>query len=459
MDETVSGAAEPVQGASAFDSYYFANCCGRPYRRDAHWLGVFGAIADRIAADIQPRRVLDAGCALGILVETLRARSIDAVGVDISEYAIEHVFSSMRPYCRLGSITDEFEGRYDLIVSIEVLEHLPAVDGERAIANICRHTDDVLFSSSPSDHREPSHVNVQPVDYWAEQFARHGFHRDVDFDASFLTPWAVRFRRRADPVPRLVRDYERRYVTLADASLGARAFAVEVQRDLALAQQRIAALEKERDTLRQTIEFEHAASAAQALQMEQTLRHLSDLAVALDNQRKALLDSRLAMDIERNAATAARQSLEREQVTVAREREGLALERAAVAAEQAAFAAERETIDRERLALDVERDALDRQGAALARAIGHDREVFEVDEGRAFVALRSSIEETHAHLTRKVLALDAAEQEMGELRGRVVQLDHDLRHSRETVAHMERSIFWRMRRYWAAASRAIGRPT
>jgi len=26
---------------------------------------------------------------------------------------------------------------------------------------------------------------------------RHGFCRDVDFDASFITPWAVRFRKRA----------------------------------------------------------------------------------------------------------------------------------------------------------------------------------------------------------------------------------------------------------------------
>jgi hypothetical protein len=44
----------------SYDEYYFANCCGLPYRRDAHWLGFFGRIADRIAGDIRPATVLDA---------------------------------------------------------------------------------------------------------------------------------------------------------------------------------------------------------------------------------------------------------------------------------------------------------------------------------------------------------------------------------------------------------------
>src|SRR6187399_3225277 len=156
MDESISRATgAPAVGDDAFDAYYFANCCGLPYRRDDHWLEFFGRIAERIAAVIRPRRVLDAGCALGILVETLRAQGIDAHGIDISSYAIANVHEPVRPFCRQGSIASEFTGHYDLIVSIEVLEHMAPRDGEEAIANFCRHTDDVLFSSTPSDHREP----------------------------------------------------------------------------------------------------------------------------------------------------------------------------------------------------------------------------------------------------------------------------------------------------------------
>jgi len=195
---------------SRFDATYFATGCGLPYERNAHWLGFFGGIADRIVREINPRTALDAGCAMGFLVEALRERGVEAYGVDISEYAISQVHPSVKPYCRLGSITEPFERRYDLIVCIEVLEHMPAAEGEQAIANFAAHTDDVLFSSTPHDFTEATHDNVQPVEHWAERFALYGLFHDLDFDASFITPWAMRFRRDGSLQPhRLVRAYER----------------------------------------------------------------------------------------------------------------------------------------------------------------------------------------------------------------------------------------------------------
>lgn len=197
--------------STTFGAEYYATSCGKPYCRNEEWLAFFGGIADRIVAEINPRRVLDAGCALGLLVETLRARNVEAFGVDISSYAVANAAAGTRPYLREGSVADELSEHYDLIVSIEVLEHVPAAAADAAIANFCRHTGDVLFSSSPLDFSEATHVNVRPPEYWAEQFARHGFVRDVDFDASFITPWAVRFRRTSDPLHRIVADYERRH--------------------------------------------------------------------------------------------------------------------------------------------------------------------------------------------------------------------------------------------------------
>ena len=200
----------PRVGARAFDARYFRCCCGEPYERNENWLALFARIAGRIVSDIGPTRVLDAGCAMGFLVETLRDRGVDAYGIDVSPYAIAHVHDPIRPYCRCGSITEELDEQFDLIVSIEVLEHMPADEAQAAIENLCRHTKDILFSSSPQGYKEATHVNVHQPDYWAEQFGRHGFFRDVDFDGSFITPWTIRFRRRTDPVHRVVRDYERR---------------------------------------------------------------------------------------------------------------------------------------------------------------------------------------------------------------------------------------------------------
>ena len=132
-----------------FDAFYYAMGCGSSYDRRGHWLGFFQGMADQIIADLHPKNVLDAGCAKGFLVEGLRNRGVEAWGIDISEYAIQEVFDPIKPYCKVGSITDPFPQKYDLIVTIEVVEHMAAEMGKKAIANMCAHTDRVLFHRPP----------------------------------------------------------------------------------------------------------------------------------------------------------------------------------------------------------------------------------------------------------------------------------------------------------------------
>ncbi len=78
---------------------------------------------------------------------------------------------------------------------IEVLEHMSPADAQVAIDNIAAVTDRLLFSSSPGDHDEPTHVNTRPTAQWAAWFAERGFFRRTDVDLSFLSPWAVLFER------------------------------------------------------------------------------------------------------------------------------------------------------------------------------------------------------------------------------------------------------------------------
>lgn len=226
----------PSSDAQQYDEYYYAHCCGMPYERTPQWLNFFGGIAEQIMRQIAPRTVLDVGCAMGFLVEGLRARNIQAFGVDVSEYAIHHVHNSVAEFCTLGSATEPFARTYDLIVCIEVLEHLAPRDAERAVENLCRHSDDILFSSTPSDFREPSHINVQPPAYWVELFARQGFYHDLDFDASFITAWAMRFRRRSEPTARLVREYADKLWQTRQENHELRALTIEMRDQLASAE-------------------------------------------------------------------------------------------------------------------------------------------------------------------------------------------------------------------------------
>lgn len=219
--------------ASKYDAYYYAHCCGTPYVRGGAIWDFFSNIADKIVAEIDPRTVLDAGCAKGFLVELLRERGVEAWGFDISEHAISEVAPEVKPYCWVSSVTEPLSRDYDLIVCQEILEHIPSEQANQAIANLCEHTSNILFSSSPLDFTEPTHINVHPVDFWVEHFTRHGFFRDPDFDASFISPWAMRLRKTKEPLPHVIGAYERRLWQLLQEAQALRETGLHQQGQLA----------------------------------------------------------------------------------------------------------------------------------------------------------------------------------------------------------------------------------
>ena len=229
-------AATPDSGrASApvtYGQHYYEHDCGTPYERNDHWTDFFGGIADRIVKDLKPRSVLDAGCAMGLLVEQLFRRGVDAWGVDISKYAITQVHESVADRCRVASLVEPLDRRYDLVVCIEVVEHMWADDARTAIANLCAASDRVLFSSSPSDYAEPTHLNVQPPEYWSAEFAEHGFFRNLDHDASYIAPWSVLYERQSAEPRDLVRNYDRSYWRLSNEVAQLRTSLVQLHEQL-----------------------------------------------------------------------------------------------------------------------------------------------------------------------------------------------------------------------------------
>ena len=235
--------------ASFYDAYYYSHSCGSPWKTgssagdEGSWQTFFTEIAEHILQTMHPTTVLDAGCGLGLLVHLLRQRGVAAYGIDISEYALQNAYPEALPHCRLGSLANAgtfdppFPQRYDLIVCIEVLEHLPPHEAASAVANLCQRTDDILFSSSPFDYREITHLNVQPPEYWASLFAGQGFFRDADFDASFISHWAVRFRRSEEPIEQVVRQYERKFFPLWKENIDLRLQGLDLQKKLAYSEQ------------------------------------------------------------------------------------------------------------------------------------------------------------------------------------------------------------------------------
>jgi len=229
----------PVQAPSGvedqidYGGFYYRHGCGVSYERNEHWLGFFDRIADSVVREFHPSSVLDAGCAMGFLVEALRKRGVEAFGTDVSEHAISQVHESVREFCAVGSLTEPLERRYDLIACIEVLEHIPAGEADAAIANLCAGTDRLLLSTTPEDYGEATHLNVQPPEFWSAALAREGFFRDLDHDLSYLTPWAAVYSRRSEPLPETVRRYDRSWWRLRQEASAVRGSLLKAQARLA----------------------------------------------------------------------------------------------------------------------------------------------------------------------------------------------------------------------------------
>lgn len=179
--------------------YYALRLSSIPYQRSWHWQHFFSIIAQETVRGLRPRRVLDAGCAMGFLVEQFWDRGVYCDGIDISEYAISQVRRDIQPYCKVGSLLTPITEKYDLITCIEVLEHLTPDVVDAAVANLCSATEAILFSSTPSEFDEPTHYNVRPPIYWLELFAKFGFWPDARFDAGYITPYAMLLRKGAPP--------------------------------------------------------------------------------------------------------------------------------------------------------------------------------------------------------------------------------------------------------------------
>lgn len=132
------------------------------------------------------KTALDVGCGFGQGVAMSRNKGMETYGVDISDSLTPYwEMGNIVPFCRVCS-ADSLpfdDGKFDLVVSFDVLEHIP----EEGIDDVLREMyrvgrNDFLFSiciipaiSKMSDGSEP-HVLIRPIEWWREKLESIGFH-------------------------------------------------------------------------------------------------------------------------------------------------------------------------------------------------------------------------------------------------------------------------------------------
>lgn len=92
-----------------------------------HYDGRWAAVAQRMKQyyGLQDHwRVLDVGCAKGFLVHEFRKIKIDAMGLDVSGYALANAYGDVGKFLMHRGAQDIPEKEYELIVSINTLHNL-----------------------------------------------------------------------------------------------------------------------------------------------------------------------------------------------------------------------------------------------------------------------------------------------------------------------------------------------
>lgn len=134
-----------------------------------------------------PGSLLDLGCGTGVMVKTAKALGVHAIGVDIDPPQGEgFIRYNLTRSLDLGRV-------FDMVICLEVAEHLPDWAAPVLCQTITRHTHingRLIFSAALPNQGGNSHQNEQPPAYWRGLLYEHGkFSFREDLTAKLAVVW------------------------------------------------------------------------------------------------------------------------------------------------------------------------------------------------------------------------------------------------------------------------------
>lgn len=144
------------------------------------WRGEYDVIANRLSHYLDFSSVLDMGCGNGFLIARLAQLGKEVAGIDGSIHVLDWAPQDLIPNIRIADLTRPLRlGRFDLVICVEVAEHLDAQFADTLVDNICENSGGlVFFSAATAGQGGFYHVNEQPHDYWITRFRKRHFEVD-----------------------------------------------------------------------------------------------------------------------------------------------------------------------------------------------------------------------------------------------------------------------------------------
>ncbi|MFH1620073.1 MAG: class I SAM-dependent methyltransferase [bacterium] len=132
-------------------------------------------ITDEICRQLRPKRAADIGCGCGVYGHFLEKKGVEVFSLD---GVIPPPEESFRVSIHKQDLTERFEnvwGRFDIVLCLEVAEHIPEPQTGIFLENLTRFGDTLVLSAAPPHQGGHHHVNEQPKRYWVRKLADSGF--------------------------------------------------------------------------------------------------------------------------------------------------------------------------------------------------------------------------------------------------------------------------------------------